>query len=71
MAIAEYIKKADLTLTRLELERNEIGDIGGEALHDAMQTNMRMEFCQMAYGNPLREKICSLIEREISANIQI
>jgi hypothetical protein len=25
----------------------------------------------MAYGNPLREKICSLIEREINANIQI
>ena len=25
----------------------------------------------MAYGNPMRDKICSLIEREINANIQI
>ena len=69
IAIAEYIKNADRALTKLELERNEIGDKGGEALHDAMQTNMRMELCQMAYGNPMREKICSLIEREINANI--
>ena len=70
-AIAHYIKKADRTLTSLELERNEIGDEGGEALLDAMQANMRMECCKLAYGNPMRHKLCSLIAREIKANIQI
>ena len=42
MAIANYIRKGDKTLTSLELERNEIDDEGGEALLRAMQTNMRM-----------------------------
>jgi len=36
IAIANYIKKADKTLTYLELERNDIGDLGGEALLNAM-----------------------------------
>jgi Ran GTPase-activating protein (RanGAP) involved in mRNA processing and transport len=71
MAIARYIKKADKTLASLELERNEIGDVGGEALLNAMQSNMRMEKCQMAFGNPMRQKISRQIEREIKANIQI
>jgi Ran GTPase-activating protein (RanGAP) involved in mRNA processing and transport len=69
IALADYIKEADDTLTSLELERNEIGDAGGEALLKAMQANMRMECCKMAYGNPMRQKICSLIGREIKANI--
>ena len=71
LAIAEYIRKADKTLTSLELERNLIQDDGGEALLKAMQANMRMECCKMAYGNPLRQKICRQIEREIKANLQI
>lgn len=54
IAISEYIQKYDKTLTCLELERNEINDEGGEALLKAMQTNMRIETCKMAYGNPLR-----------------
>jgi hypothetical protein len=54
IAIAKYIRSADKTLTSLELERNLIQDEGGEALLNAMQTNMRMECCKMAYGNPLR-----------------
>lgn len=54
IAIANYIKKGDKTLTHIELERNQIGDEGGEALLEAMQSNMRMERCQMAYGNPMR-----------------
>ena len=54
IAIAEYIRKGDKTLNTLELERNEIEDEGGEALLSAMQVNMRMETCKMAYGNPLR-----------------
>ena len=36
-----------------------------------MQANMRMECCQMTYGNPLRSEICRQIEREIKANVQI
>ena len=32
---------------------------------------MRIETCKMAYGNPLRQKICRQIEREIKANLQI
>jgi Ran GTPase-activating protein (RanGAP) involved in mRNA processing and transport len=69
ICIAEYIKKHDKTLISLELERNEIGDIGGEALLKAMQANMRIEQCKMAYGNPMKQKICRQIEREIKANI--
>jgi len=71
IAIAEYVRKADKTLTSLELERNEIQDAGGEALLKAMQGNMRMECCKMTYGNPLRSEICRQIEREIKANVQI
>jgi Ran GTPase-activating protein (RanGAP) involved in mRNA processing and transport len=71
IAIAEYVRKADKTLTSLELERNQIQDAGGEALLKAMQANMRMERCQMTYGNPLRPEICRQIEREIKANVQI
>lgn len=70
-AVAQYIKKGDKVLTNLELERNDIGDEGGEALLDAMQSNMRMEKCKLGYGNPMRQKICRQIEREIKANIQI
>lgn len=58
IAIADYVRKADKTLTSLELERNDIYDEGGEALLKAMQSNMRMECCKMTYGNPLRQKIC-------------
>ena len=58
IAISNYIRTADKTLTSLELERNEIEDEGGEALLKAMQNNMRMECCKLAYGNPLRSKIC-------------
>lgn len=58
IAIAEYVRKHDKTLTCLELERNQIQDAGGEALLKAMQANMRMERCQMTYGNPLRPEIC-------------
>lgn len=58
IAIANYVRKADRTLTSLELERNEIQDEGGEALLKAMQANMRMVCCKMSYGNPLRPKIC-------------
>jgi hypothetical protein len=36
MAIAEYVRYADRTLTSLEIERNEIWDEGGEALLKAM-----------------------------------
>jgi hypothetical protein len=54
IAIANYIQMSDKTLTSLELERNLIQDEGGEALLKAMQNNMRMECCKMAYGNPLR-----------------
>jgi len=36
IAIADYVRKADKTLTSLELERNEIQDAGGEALLRAM-----------------------------------
>lgn len=36
IAIAEYIRKADRRLTQLELERNLIGDEGGECLLRAM-----------------------------------
>mmetsp|Transcript_5920 Transcript_5920/g.9662 ORF Transcript_5920/g.9662 Transcript_5920/m.9662 type:complete len:205 (+) Transcript_5920:2323-2937(+) len=71
IAISSYVRKADKTLTSLELERNEINDEGGEALLRAMQCNMRMECCKLAYGNPLRQKICRQIEREIKANLQI
>ena len=69
IAIADYVRKADKTLTSLELERNAIQDEGGEALLKAMQANMRMECCQMTYGNPLRQKICRSIETEIKANL--
>lgn len=61
IAIANYIRTADKALTSLELERNEIEDEGGEALLKAMQNNMRMECCKLAYGNPLRSKICRQI----------
>jgi len=36
VAIAEYVRKADKTLTSLELERNQIQDEGGKALLKAM-----------------------------------
>lgn len=71
IAIADYVRKADRTLTSLELERNEIQDEGGEALLKAMQANMRMECCKLTYGNPLKPSICRHIEREIKANLQI
>ena len=71
IAIADYVRKADMTLTSLELERNEIQDEGGEALLKAVQANMRMERCEMTYGNPMRHKICRQIEREIKANRKI
>lgn len=71
VAIAKYIRKGDKTLKSLELERNLIHDEGGEAILKAMQTNMRMESCKIGYGNPLKQKICRQIEREIKANIQI
>lgn len=71
IALADYIRKHDRTLISIELERNEIGDEGGEALLRAMQANMRMEYCKMAYGNPMRQKLCRQIEREIKANNQI
>ena len=71
IAIANYVRKSDRTLVSIELERNEIGDRGGEALLKAMQANMRMECCKMAYGNPMRQKLCRQIEREINANNQI
>ena len=71
IAIADYVRKADMTLTSLELERNEIQDEGGEALLKAVQANMRMESCEMTYGNPLKSKICRKIEREIKANHKI
>jgi len=58
IAISNYVKRADKTLSSLELERNDIADDGGEALLHAMQGNMRMECCKLAYGNPLRQKIC-------------
>ena len=54
IAIANYIRKGDKTLTSLELERNEIDDEGGEALLKAMQTNMRMQYCKITYGNPFK-----------------
>ena len=69
IAIAEYIRKADRRLTQLELERNLIGDEGGECLLRAMQANMRMERCKITYGNPLKAKICRQIVREIEANL--
>lgn len=71
IAIANYIRKADRALTSLELERNDIGDKGGEALLKAVMTNLRMDCCKMAYGNPMRQKICRQVDTEIKANIQI
>jgi hypothetical protein len=66
--IAKYIRKADMTLIELELERNQIEDIGGEALLKAMQGSMRIESCKTGYGNPMAGKIARQIEREIKAN---
>ena len=71
IAIAEWIRKADRSLTKLELERNLIDDEGGKALLRAMKANMRMEFFKMSYGNPLDDEICREIIREIEANVQI
>jgi hypothetical protein len=52
----------------LELERNKISDVGGEALLFAMQNNMRMEVCQIGYGNDIRSKITRKLKTEIEAN---
>ena len=56
--MANFIRKADKTLQVLELERNEIQDVGGEELLRATQSNMRIECCNMSFGNPMRQKIC-------------
>jgi Ran GTPase-activating protein (RanGAP) involved in mRNA processing and transport len=58
IAIADWIRKADKNLKKLELERNLIDDEGGEALLRAMQTNWRMQVCKLAYGNVLKQRIC-------------
>lgn len=71
IAIADWIRKADKNLKRLELERNLIDDEGGEALLRAMQTNWRMQVCKLSYGNVLKQRICRQIVREIEANIKI
>jgi Ran GTPase-activating protein (RanGAP) involved in mRNA processing and transport len=69
IALADFIRKADKTLQVLELERNEIQDEGGEELLKAAQSNMRIELMNMSFGNPMRDKICRQVEREIQANI--
>ena len=68
VAISVYINEHDKTLTSLELERNQISDVGGEALLFAMQNNMRMEVCQIGYGNDIRSKITRKLKTEIEAN---
>ena len=71
MAISNYINLHDKTLTSLELERNQISDVGGEALLLAMQNNMRIEVCRIGYGNDIRSKITRKLKTEIEANKQI
>jgi Ran GTPase-activating protein (RanGAP) involved in mRNA processing and transport len=58
IALANFIRKSDKTLQVLELERNEIHDEGGEEILKAAQSNMRIECCNMSFGNPMRQKIC-------------
>ena len=68
--LANFISESDNTLTHLDLTRNKIGQDGGVAILDALNSTTRIIDCQIKYGNPISNKMGRVIEREIKANIQ-
>ena len=68
--LGKFISESDSTLTHLDLTRNRIGQVGGQAMLDALNATTRIVDCQMAYGNPLSNKMGRVIEREVKANLQ-
>ena len=68
--LAKFMSESDSTLTHLDLTRNRIGQVGGQAMLDALNATTRIVDCQMKYGNPLSNKLGRVIEREVKANLQ-
>ena len=68
--LSSFISEEDHALTHLNITRNRIGQDGGQAILAALNSTTRIVECQIAYGNPISNKMGRIIEREIKANIQ-
>lgn len=69
IALADFIKNFDHTITHLDITRNRIGADGGQALLEALSTTTRIVEFEIKYGNPISSKMGRIFEREIKANL--
>ena len=67
-ALAKFIEKNERQFESLEISRNEITQIGGAKMLDAMKKNTRISQLLIDFGNKLTAKIARKLEHEVKAN---
>ena len=69
--LADLINGYDQTLTDINLNRNMIGQGGGNHLLEAIHNTIRIENFQIAFGNQISGSMANAFEQELKANSQI